>query len=94
MPSLLIAVAASGSPLMSALAMLGLGQGPFLVPAGVTVGFLKSLSRLAPYRRAIERLLGVTWPSRRIRLASADLSVGTVPLRRNTSKPAPVASET
>ena len=62
MPSLLIAVAASGSPLVGALAMLalGLGQGLVLVAAGAVAGSLVRLSKLAPYRIAIERLLGVT----------------------------------
>ncbi len=61
MPSLLIAVAASGSPLVGALAMLGLGlgQGLVLVAAGVFGGALARLSRLAPYRVFVERLLGV-----------------------------------
>lgn len=61
MPSLLIAVATSGSPLIGALTMLalGLGQGLVLVVAGVVAGSLVRLSRLAPYRIAIERLLGV-----------------------------------
>ncbi|MDP9438468.1 MAG: sulfite exporter TauE/SafE family protein, partial [Actinomycetota bacterium] len=61
MPSLLIAVATSGSPLLGALAMLalGLGQGLVLVAAGVVAGSLVRMSRLAPYRIAVERLLGV-----------------------------------
>lgn len=61
LPSLLIAIAASGSPLVGALAMfaLGAGQGLVLVAAGVLGGSLVRLSRLAPYRVAVERLLGV-----------------------------------
>jgi cytochrome c-type biogenesis protein len=61
MPSLLIAVAASGSPLVGALAMLGLGlgQGIVLVAAGVFGGALARLSSLAPYRLLIERSVGV-----------------------------------
>ncbi|MCA1728157.1 MAG: sulfite exporter TauE/SafE family protein [Actinobacteria bacterium] len=61
LPSLLIAIAASGSPLVGALAMfaLGVGQGLVLVAAGVLGGSLVRLSRLAPYRVAVERLLGV-----------------------------------
>lgn len=39
--------------------MLGLGQGLVLMAAGVYGGALLRLSKLAPYRVAIERLLGV-----------------------------------
>lgn len=62
MPSVLITIAASGSPPIGAVAMLalGLGQGLVLVTAGVLGGSLVRLSRLAPYRVAIERLLGLT----------------------------------
>jgi len=61
LPSVLIAVAASGSPLVGSLAMvaLGLGQGLVLVVAGVFGSALVRLSRLASYRVAVERLLGV-----------------------------------
>ncbi len=61
MPSVLITIAASGSPLIGAVAMfaLGLGQGLVLVTAGVLGGSLVRLSKLAPYRMAVERLLGV-----------------------------------
>lgn len=61
MPSVLITIAASGSPLVGAVAMfaLGLGQGLVLVAAGVLGESLVRLSKLAPYRVAIERLLGV-----------------------------------
>ena len=61
LPSVLIAVAASGSPLVGSTAMLalGLGQGLVLVVAGVFGSALVRLSRLAPYRVAVERLLGV-----------------------------------
>lgn len=61
LPSVLIAVAASGSPLVGSLAMvaLGLGQGVVLVAAGVFGSALVRLSKLAPYRVAVERLLGV-----------------------------------
>jgi cytochrome c-type biogenesis protein len=60
-PSLLIALAASGSPLVGALAMLalGFGQGLVLVAAGVFGEALVHLSKLSPYRVAVERLLGV-----------------------------------
>lgn len=61
LPALLTAVAASSSPLVGSLAMLGLGlgQGLVLVTAGVFGGALVRLSKLAPYRLAVERLLGV-----------------------------------
>ena len=61
MPSVLITIAASGRPLIGAVAMfaLGLGQGLVLVAAGVLGGSLVRLSKLAPYRVAVERLLGV-----------------------------------
>lgn len=61
MPSVLITIAASGSPLIGAVAMLalGLGQGLVLVAAGVLGGSLVRLRKLAPYRMAVERLLGV-----------------------------------
>lgn len=61
LPSVLVAIAASGSPLIGSLAMLalGLGQGLVLVSAGVFSGALVRLSKLAPYRVATERLLGV-----------------------------------
>lgn len=61
LPAVLIAVATSGRPIVGALAMLalGLGQGLVLMAAGVYSGALLRLSKLAPYRVAIERLLGV-----------------------------------
>lgn len=61
LPSVLVAVAASGSPLVgfSAMVALGLGQGLVLVAAGVFGSALVRLSRLASYRVAVERLLGV-----------------------------------
>lgn len=61
MPSVLITIAASGSPVIGAVAMfaLGLGQGLVLVTAGVLGGSIVRMSTLAPYRVAVERLLGV-----------------------------------
>ena len=61
MPSVLITIAASGSPLIGAVAMfaLGLGQGLVLVAAGILGGAIVRLNKLAPYRVAVERLLGV-----------------------------------
>ncbi len=61
LPSVLIAVAATGSPLVGSMAMLalGFGQGLVLVAAGVFGSALVRLSKLAPYRVTIERLLGV-----------------------------------
>jgi len=61
LPSMLVAVAASGSPVVGALAMLGLGvgQGIVLVAAGTLVGGLAKLKRFAPYRVAVERSFGV-----------------------------------
>lgn len=58
--AVLTAVAASGKPLMGALAMLalGLGQGTVLVAAGAYGGTLMSLGKLARHRAAIERLIG------------------------------------
>lgn len=51
--------AASGRPLVSAVAVfaLGLGQGLVLVTAGILGGSLVRLSKLAPYRVVAERLL-------------------------------------
>lgn len=61
MPSVLIAIAASASPLVGAVAMfaLGLGQGLVLVTAGGLGGSLVRLSKFAPYRVVAERLLGI-----------------------------------
>lgn len=61
LPSVLVSVAATGSPLMGASAMLalGLGQGVVLIAVGTYGGTLKSVRKLAPYRVFIERLLGV-----------------------------------
>jgi sulfite exporter TauE/SafE len=61
MPSVLITIAATGSPPIGAVAMLalGIGQGLVLVTAGVLGGSLVRLSKLAPYRVGVERLLGV-----------------------------------
>jgi cytochrome c-type biogenesis protein len=59
--AVLTAVAASGKPLMGALAMLalGLGQGSVLVAAGAYGGTLTHLNRFARHRLTIERLLGL-----------------------------------
>jgi cytochrome c-type biogenesis protein len=59
--AVLTAVAASGNPLMGALAMLalGLGQGSVLVAAGAYGGALTSLKRFARHRTRIEFLLGI-----------------------------------
>lgn len=59
--ALLTAVAASGNPLMGALAMLalGLGQGSVLVAAGAYGGSLTGLKRFARHRARIELLLGL-----------------------------------
>lgn len=61
LPSLLIAVAASGSPLAGSLIMfaLGIGQGVVLVAAGTVGGTLAGLDRLAPYRVVVECAVGV-----------------------------------
>lgn len=61
LPALLSAVAASGSPLTGAAAMLmlGLGQGAVLVAAGTFAGSLVNGSRLSGFRRAIEIALGL-----------------------------------
>ncbi len=59
--AVLTAVAASGKPLMGALAMLalGLGQGSVLVAAGAYGGTLTHLNRFARHRLTIARLLGL-----------------------------------
>lgn len=59
--AVLTAVAASGKPLVGALAMLalGLGQGSILVAAGAYGGPLTGLKRFARHRVTIERLLGI-----------------------------------
>ena len=51
--------AATGRPLVSAVAVfaLDLGQGLVLVTAGILGGSLVRLSKLAPYRVVAERLL-------------------------------------
>lgn len=58
----LTAVAASGNPLMGALAMLalGLGQGTVLVAAGAYEDTLTSLGKLARHRATIEWLIGLS----------------------------------
>lgn len=61
LPALLSAVAASGSPLTGAAAMLmlGLGQGAVLVAAGTFGGSIMNMSRLSRYRRAMEVMIGL-----------------------------------
>lgn len=60
LPALLSAVAASGSPVTGAAAMLmlGLGQGAVLVAAGTFGSSLLNSSRLSGFRRAVEIVLG------------------------------------
>lgn len=61
LPALLSAVAASGSPVTGAAAMLmlGLGQGAVLVAAGTFGGSLMTMSRLSGFRRVVEIILGL-----------------------------------
>lgn len=61
LPSMLVAVAAGGDPVLGALTLflLGFGQGVILVTAGTFAGSLPRLARLAPYRLAMEKVLGV-----------------------------------
>lgn len=61
LPSVLVAVAASGDPLLGALAMLGLGvgQGFVLVAAATLGGGSIGSGRLYRHRRVVEKGLGV-----------------------------------
>ncbi|AHY48362.1 Cytochrome C biogenesis protein transmembrane region (plasmid) [Rubrobacter radiotolerans] len=61
LPSVLIAIAASGSPITGLLAMggLGIGQGIVLVAAGTFIGGLAQIKRLVPYRIFVEKTLGL-----------------------------------
>lgn len=60
LPSMLTAVAASGSPYVGVLVLVGLGvgQGIVLVAAGTMIGGIIRLDRLSPYRVIVEKALG------------------------------------
>lgn len=61
LPSLLTAVAASGSPYIGVLVLVGLGvgQGMVLVAAGTMIGGIVRFDRIAPYRIFVEKAIGV-----------------------------------